>query len=909
MPDAPSSNTGAAPVRAASGRRVLVIGWDGADWRFARPLMEQGKMPHLSRLVQRGASGNLATLKPVLSPMLWNSIATGKRPAKHGVHGFCEVTPDGGGVRPVQSGSRTCKALWNIASQAGLTSNVVGWYASHPAEPVRGAVVTNHFQQAVATPEEPWPVPPGSVHPAELEKTLADLRVHPMEIDHETVSAFIPELGSGLDSESPLLNPKKHRKLGELMELLAHTSTIHTSATWLMEHTDWDLMAVYYEGIDRFAHAFMGFHPPRMEHVPEETFQRYRHVMEACYRFHDMMLGATLRLVGEDTTVVLLSDHGYHFDHLRPKGPVKQTDPVAWHHPLGLLAMAGPGVRQGQTILGANLLDVAPTVLNLLGLPFGLDMDGKPLAAALDPAVSREHVLSWELIDGEDGRPDASRAAEAVTDPEAEKEALRQLAELGYIEPLGEDAEQRVARVRRANRLCLVQSLMDAGDNPAAEAQLREMLPAGDPPELTRDHAPVLELLNECLLGRHALDEVEQNLQRLGEIQGDSGASARTLTRARVAAARGDAEAAMEMLRGEDAAAAGAPAFELQMAQLMLATGRLDEAEAGFGRVLESDPDQPLALDGLAAVALRRDDPAAALEHCLAVLQRVYFLPRTHLRLGVALRKLHDLESAILATRVARHQAPGWEAARLQLVSLLHEAGRPEEARAEARAQRTDFDALVAADLAARREADAAASRDGVVTVVSGLPRSGTSLMMQLLGSGGLPSFTDGRRKPDASNPRGYHEHAGVLRLASDPGVLRGADGHAVKVVHALVEHLPPGPRYRVIWMDRHLDEVLASQAAMVQRLAEGAQQRTPRDREALRRVFAGQAERALGLLRERRDVDLRVVEHAALLADPVPVLRELIDWLELDATPEQLAEVVDPSLHRQRLETAIDAR
>ena len=897
MPDSPDLSADGTSRAPAKRRRVLVIGWDGADWRFAKPLMEQGKMPQLAALVARGASGNLATLKPVLSPMLWNSIATGKRPAKHGVHGFCEVTPDGGGIRPVQSGSRTCKALWNIASQSGLNSNVVGWYASHPAEEIRGAVVTNAFQKAVAPPGESWPVPPGSVHPEELTEELAALRVHPMEIDHETVSAFMPELGRGLPQDHPLLNPRQHGKLGQLMELLAHTGTIHTSATWLMAHRPWDLMAVYYEGIDRFAHAFMGFHPPRMEHVPEETFERYRHVMEACYRFHDMMLGATLQLAGPETTVVLLSDHGYHFDHLRPKGRVKDTDPVSWHHPLGVLAMAGPGVRAGQTILGANLLDVAPTVLNLLGLPFGLDMDGKPLASALDETVAREHVLSWELREGDDGRPDAVRAAEAVSDPEAEQEALRQLAELGYIEPLGDDAEERVAKTRRSNRLCLVQSMMDAGDSPAAEALLREMLPGGGEESFGREDAATAELLVDCLFARGAADEVERLLDRLAEVLGDP--SATVLARARLAAARGDAEEALDLLASEDVPARLRPSFELQLAQLMLATGRLEEAEAGFDRVLAGDPDQPLAIDGLASLALQRDDPATAVTHCLEVLQRVYFLPRTHLRLGLALRGLGDLEGAILATRVARVQAPKWDAARRQLVVLLREAGRPEEAQVEARARLTDYDALVAADLAARREADPAVGAADEVLVVSGMPRSGTSLMMQILEAAGVPPFTDGRRAADEHNPRGYFEHAGVLRLASDPGVLRGAGGHAVKVVHALVEHLPPGPRYRVVWMNRRLDEVLGSQARMAARLA--GEERPERDRDAFGRVFTRQAERALRILRGRGDVELHEVEHAELVSNPLEVVTQLCEALSLEADPAVLAQVVDPALHRER--------
>ena len=127
--------------------RVLLIGWDAADWKVISPLMDAGQMPALSRFVEGGVMGNISTLRPALSPILWNSIATGKRPDKHGILGFIEPSPDGNGVRPVSSTSRKTKALWNIVTQAGRKAHVVGWYASHPAEPINGVCVSNQFAE------------------------------------------------------------------------------------------------------------------------------------------------------------------------------------------------------------------------------------------------------------------------------------------------------------------------------------------------------------------------------------------------------------------------------------------------------------------------------------------------------------------------------------------------------------------------------------------------------------------------------------------------------------------------------------------------------------------------------------------------------------------------------------------
>src|SRR5215475_5327245 len=161
-------------------QKVLLIGWDSADWKIIDPLLEAGKMPALERLINEGVMGNIETLVPAVSPILWNSIATGKLAQKHGILGFVEPVPEGTGIRPVTSTSRKCKAIWNILTQAGFRSNVVGWFASHPAEPIQGACVSNQFYQPQLGPMESWSIPPQSVFPEALGQTLAQFRVHPL---------------------------------------------------------------------------------------------------------------------------------------------------------------------------------------------------------------------------------------------------------------------------------------------------------------------------------------------------------------------------------------------------------------------------------------------------------------------------------------------------------------------------------------------------------------------------------------------------------------------------------------------------------------------------------------------------------------------------------------------------------
>jgi predicted AlkP superfamily phosphohydrolase/phosphomutase len=314
---------------------VLLIGWDAADWKAIDPLMDAGMMPNLERLVNQGVRGRLATLDPPLSPMLWTSIATGKRPYKHGILGFTEVAPDGKTIRPVTNVHRKVKAIWNILTQEKKRVNLIGWWPSHPAEPINGIMVSNFYQRAHRPITEPWVMREGTVHPAEKSLLFGDLRIHPAELTGAHIAPFVPDLAK--------IDQEKEQALTVIARILADCSTVHAAATYMMEHEPWDFMAVYYDAIDHFKHAFMKFHPPRQDHVPEREFELYKGVVTAAYRYHDLMLGRLLELAGDDTTVMLISDHGFHPDHLRPRSlPKEPAAPAYEHSPFGIFCCVGP---------------------------------------------------------------------------------------------------------------------------------------------------------------------------------------------------------------------------------------------------------------------------------------------------------------------------------------------------------------------------------------------------------------------------------------------------------------------------------------------------------------------------------------------------------------------------------------
>ncbi len=193
-------------------------------------------------------------------------------------------------------------------------------------------------------------------------------------------------------------------------------------------------------------------------------------------------------------------------------------------------------------------------------------------------------------------------------------------------------------------------------------------------------------------------------------------------------------------------------------------------------------------------------------------------------------------------------------------------------------------------------------SSNDFITVVSGLPRSGTSLMMQTLAAGGIPPLTDARRAPDDSNPRGYLELEAVKRLKADRSWLPEARGKAVKIIHLLLPDLAaPGGgenEFRVIMMRRPVEEVVASQRAMLAR--QGKASASLPDAQ-LGKLFLDQLERVERLLASKPDFKVLTVQYPALVADPAAEAARVNAFLGGGLDEAAMAQAVDPALYRER--------
>lgn len=620
--------------------KVLLLGWDAADWQLLSPLIDAGRLPCLARLVNAGTKADFASGFPLLPPLLWTSIATGHEAHRHGILGFTEPDPHTGRLRPVGSTSRKVKAVWNILSQQGFRTHVVGWFGSQPAEAIHGVCVSDQFANAPTTSGVPWPVPPGAVQPESLTETFTELRVRPEDLPLDQIRAFIPRVKE--------IDPRKDSRPGLLAVSLARCATQHAIATWLLEHEEWDFLAVQYNLLDQLGHLFMPFHPPRREGIPELDYDLYSGVMTTACQFLDMTLHRLLQLAGPEATVILCSEHGFQSGTDRPAGLQPESFETAsvWHRSFGVFCAAGPGILKDELIHGARGLDVTPTVLTLLGVPVGADMPGRVLRDAFEDPTPAEQIDSWEQVEELAGM----WPVEYEADPWDVREALAQLAELGYNDSTNSQDEQRLAESQRQRWFNLAQTHIAAGRYADALAPLQELhqeLPTE--PIIALHLAACLAWTGDYQAAQNLVDEVlRANPEQVGAL----------LMNAQMRIAQQQPDEALAWLeRASQVRGHNATTLAWKgRAELMLR--RFAEAEAAFTASLERYPQNAFARSGRAMAHLGQARPRQAAEEALAAIGLAHFQPQAHLVLGIALARLGRLDRAETALRMSLSQNP-----------------------------------------------------------------------------------------------------------------------------------------------------------------------------------------------------------------------------------------------------------
>ncbi|MHA1803996.1 MAG: sulfotransferase [Promethearchaeota archaeon] len=186
---------------------------------------------------------------------------------------------------------------------------------------------------------------------------------------------------------------------------------------------------------------------------------------------------------------------------------------------------------------------------------------------------------------------------------------------------------------------------------------------------------------------------------------------------------------------------------------------------------------------------------------------------------------------------------------------------------------------------------------ENTIIIVSGLPRSGTSMMMQVLEAGGLEILSDHKRQADHSNPKGYYELDAIKRLDKDNSIIREARGKVVKVISHLLKHLPMEFNYKIIFMNRNMEEIMRSQQKM---LGEEENGYPPEMIE----IFNKELNNVELWMDENENIEVLKVNYSDMIQDPIPQIKRIMEFLNLPLDVDKMLKAIDPTLYRNRVKS-----
>jgi predicted AlkP superfamily phosphohydrolase/phosphomutase len=423
-----------------------VLGIDGFEWDVLGPLVEAGEMPHFAELMEAGQFGTMETIRPTLSPIIWTSMATGKKASEHGIRGFVKKSDERGdeGRRLYNSNDRRTKAFWNVLSEYGRSAAVVGWWLTFPVEEIEGVMVAqvNTLDRAERGLEQTMRKGglqegvEGQVFPAERAEEI--LGIHTRVVDS------LPERVRAIFGEVPTATSPLSERLWANTQWAFRADAAYLEIAETLASEGYDLVACYLGGADVTGHRFWRhMRPDLYENPPSiDEIEAFSEVIPDYYRFLDVALGRLRAAMPKDTNVLVVTDHGMVPANLDAEytsdDPAKDIN-SAHHYRArpGIAVVSGPGFSRGDHYgrswekadlpVLASVYDVAPTLLSLLGIPLGEDMTGEVMSAVALPRSG-----SVPSHDSEEWLAERRRLrGEQV---EEDPERMRQLKALGYID-------------------------------------------------------------------------------------------------------------------------------------------------------------------------------------------------------------------------------------------------------------------------------------------------------------------------------------------------------------------------------------------------------------------------------------------------------------------------------------------
>jgi Flp pilus assembly protein TadD len=596
-------------ARRTAGRgRLILLGLDALDWRLVDELIHKGLMPTMAELVASGVHAVLDVPPPLISPVVWTTIATGVTPDVHGVLDFLEPEPETGQAQPVGSGSRKAAAVWEMTSAAGRTTSVIGWWATFPAQAPPGCTVySDRLTEQLLGLEANAP---GVAAPPEAAEAINGLVFRGSDM----TAAMLAPFARVSDFELTALRQRRE-SFGDLVAGLATLVAATRTVEKLTEHEigrGTEIVLSYLEGTDTVGHLFAPHRPPAQKAVPAHEAQRFGQVVDRYYADVDGWLATVVAKMEDDDTLVIVSDHGFTWGSDRPPVAAGVHTPTAawWHRPEGAFLVVGPKVQHTSRRQRLGVIDVAPILLALAGLPPAEEMTGT-VPDWLSSAGRQTSLPGPGRVNYASLLP--RQAPPKIELPqEAKDEELAKLRALGYVAsdeqtPASEHTPPVIPSrpvVDRAEARRLTNqgtTLVAAGDRAQAEQIFRQAI-AADP-----EYAPPYFNLSLMYRKDGRFDAADTEFWKAIEL----GVADREMAVVRLALdyrQRGDSERALRAFNEGLKRLPGSALIWLNTGVYLGELDRLVEAQRCLERSIRIDPKNPNAHANLAAALLELGD-------------------------------------------------------------------------------------------------------------------------------------------------------------------------------------------------------------------------------------------------------------------------------------------------------------
>jgi len=399
--------------------KVILIGVDGADWGVINNMAAQGELPGFARMMEEGAFGDLLNPGPQVSPVVWTTFATGHFSRDHGILDFVHPYIEVSGKQPVDVSRRRKPALWNLLDSLDRSSTVIGYFVSHPVEPIKGRMVSDRAFQNIDN----------AIWPAALVDLSDDVR-RTVYADQEALySRFIPwpYAPEQAEDESSPYHEAARIVEGRIDRHILADSYVRRMTERIIDDPA-DLLVSYYRITDIVSHSAWYYHDDSdwKEPADPETKALLGDLVNESYRYVDEVIKMMLERFAGQANIVVISDHGFG----SATGAYATRNPLLTgnHRPNGVILAHGPDIRPGK-LEPFTILDIFPTLANLLDAPIADTIPGSVNFQLLTESFLDRHPprfvgsydFGWQAVESQD------------MDQTAQAEEMESLRGLGYV--------------------------------------------------------------------------------------------------------------------------------------------------------------------------------------------------------------------------------------------------------------------------------------------------------------------------------------------------------------------------------------------------------------------------------------------------------------------------------------------